>query len=111
MKKLTVKKIMEMQDAGQTLYVRWSRGQKWDKKPSRDYLTGSVHAGLSAVKLGYWDEKYMARRLNEYGFLRMKDSKIKPYIVIGKEVGIDSDGYESIEVSEWIGEWDQKGLE
>ena len=83
------------------LYVRWSRGFAKDLKQgrSRDYLAGGEHAGLSAVKIDpEWstDEKWLARRMTEYRFLRMKDGLIGCHIYSGREVGKDSDGYESI---------------
>lgn len=82
-------------------YIRWSRGPTLDKKAgsSRDYLSGGKHEGFSAVPINPdWatDPEWMARRIGEYGFLRMKDEKISPYIYSGKKVGTDSDGYDLI---------------
>ena len=82
-------------------FIRWSRGVKLDKKKggSRDFLAGTDHGGFSAVPINpEWtsDPEWMARRVGEYGFLRMKDEKISPYIYSGKKIGADSDGYDLI---------------
>jgi len=114
MRKLTtaqIEKIWDETDAlGESIFVRWSRGPKFDTKPSRDYLSGAVHAGLSSVKIGAWADEYMERRLKEYRFLQMKDSKIKAYIYKAEEIGFDSDGYELIDVEsiECLGIWNEK---
>lgn len=110
MKELSHKQIEAMFDAGLEIYVRWSRGPKFDKTPSRDYANGGSHSGLSAVKIGNWADEYMVRRLAEYRFLRMKDSRIRPYIYTGECIGLDSDGYESlaVESAKCIGVWDEK---
>jgi hypothetical protein len=107
--RLSAKEIMDKQDAGITLFIRWSRGPEYDKQASRDYINGGAHAGLSAVQLGMWDEPYMIRRLNEYRFLQMKDAEIKPYIYTGDVVGLDSDGYESVNVESavCVGIWNE----
>jgi len=91
-----LKKIIAMTPG---LYVRWSRGPKYDKRASRDYLTGGTHAGMSAVCVDpEWasDDKWLARRVVEYRFLKMKDPAITCYLYAGAEVGTDSDGYSSI---------------
>jgi hypothetical protein len=110
MNQLSATEIMSLQDTGKTLFVRWSRGPEYDTKPSRDYANGGKHAGLSCVQLGMWDESYMIRRLDEYRFLQMKDAKIAPYVYIGEVIGLDSDGYESIDCStaKCIGIWNEK---
>jgi len=108
--KLSASQIMEMQDAGATLYVRWSRGPEHDTEPSRDYANGGAHGGLSAVLLGQWDESCMIRRLGEYRFLRLKDELIAPYIYTGKMVGADSDGYDLLDVDSvsCVGRWSEE---
>jgi hypothetical protein len=107
MNKLTTDQIMALQDSGiRNLYVRWSRGPKYDTKPSRDYSNGGAHAGLSAVWIDYWERDYMVRRLKEYQFLRLKDLLIDAYIYQAEEIGKDSDGYSSIPVgSKCLGKW------
>ena len=107
MKKLTTDQIMEMQDAGiRDLFIRWSRGPKYDTRPSHDFVSGRTHAGLSCVWIDYWEREIMVRRLGEYGFVRINDPARKGYIYRGTEIGKDSDGYSSIAVgSECIGEW------
>jgi hypothetical protein len=109
-KRLSAQDIMDRQDTGETLYVRWSRGPRYDNQPSRDYVSGGVHIGMSSVRLGNWDHEYMIRRLGEYRFLQLKDARIAPYIYLGTEVGMDSDGYELIDVptAECIGRWSEK---
>jgi len=98
-KQITINQIMVMQDSGiRNLFVRWSRGPKFDNKPSKDYANGSNHAGLSAVWIDYWEQDIMIRRLKEYEFLRIKDSSINAYIYQAEEIGKDSDGYSSIPV-------------
>lgn len=42
------------------------------------------------------DPHELAEKLAEYGFLRLKDKKIRPFIYIGDQAGEDSDGYASI---------------
>lgn len=113
MQKLTTNKIEKMWDEftekNISIFIRWSRGPEYDTNPSRDYQSGNIHSGLSAVKIGAWEGEYMERRLQEYRFLRMKDEKIMPYIYTGEEIGLDSDGYELIDVDaiECLGIWDE----
>lgn len=83
------------------MFIRWSRGFAMDSKQgvSRDHQSGSVHSGLSAVEVNSdWatDDVWMAKRVTEYFYLKMKDSKIGCHIYTGEIVGTDSDGYESI---------------
>ncbi|MHB1065497.1 MAG: DUF6098 family protein [Georgenia sp.] len=82
------------------LYVRWSRGEALDKSSgerSRDWVTGRVHAGLSAIRLDpEWSAGRIARALNEYGHLRASAEGLEPHIYSGRLVGRDSDGYDSI---------------
>lgn len=83
------------------LFVRWSCGYDLDvaQKQSRDYAAGSTHNGLSSVEIDSdWttDDKWLARRITEYRFLRMKNANIDCHIYMGDIVGVDSDGYELI---------------
>ena len=83
------------------LYIRWSRGAALDRKAkvSRDYVAGQAHVGLSAVQINAdWatDDKWLARRVAEYRFLRLKDARIGCHIYCAKRVGADSDGYDLI---------------
>lgn len=112
MKQISAREIEKIYDEGVPLYVRWSRGPRYDKKPSRDYVSGSAHSGISAVKIGYWADEYLIRRLDEYSFLRIKDKKINAYIYTGEECGQDSDGYELLTPSSvvCIGRWDEKKI-
>lgn len=97
----TEKQLAKAISEGEGNFIRWSRGQRLDKSRggSRDYSSGSEHGAFSAVPINPdWanDQEWMARRVGEYGFLRMKDPKISPYIYSGKKVGTDSDGYDLI---------------
>lgn len=84
-------------------FIRWSRGPAKDRKQgmSRDYASGGRHIGLSASQIDCadWSDAKLARRVREYRFLRMKDSAINCYLYIGRRLGADSDGYESIEIT------------
>lgn len=106
-KSITTDEIMKLQDEGiRNLFIRWSRGPKFDKTPSRDYVSGKMHEGVSAVPIDFWEKPIMNRRLKEYEFLRIKDPKIAPYIYKGTPVGVDSDGYALLPIgSEVIGKW------
>ena len=94
-----LKKIIASEQGN--MFIRWSRGFAMDSKQgiSFDYANGLSHNGLSASQVNkYWadDAMWMAERVTEYFFLRMKDSKIGCHIYAGTKVGEDSDGYESI---------------
>lgn len=104
----TMKGLKAIVAAGDGLYVRWSRGPALDRKQatSRDYVYGGEHAGLSAVPVNIdWacDEVWMSRRVTEYLFLRLKDSRINCWIYSGKTIGKDSDNYDSITDIEPVG--------
>jgi hypothetical protein len=80
--------------AGKQLFIRWSTDPIADQNKhggrSKDSNTGQMHEGLSAVHfdpdwLDYSDEAFV-RVLSEYGFLRIKNSKIRPWLVIGEQV-------------------------
>lgn len=90
------------------IFVRWSAGPKHDMKKgasSRDYISGERHAGLSAVPLDKeMSDAQIAKFLSEYEFLRMKNPNLRPYLYTGRQVGSDSDGYPSIEPSNYVGE-------
>ena len=92
------------------IYVRWSRGNKYDMKEgavSRDFAAGGTHSGLSAVPFDP-SSPDAAKYLAEYQFLRMKDPKIKPHFYHGNVKGTDSDGYPSIEPTKYLGTVDNK---
>lgn len=94
------------------LYVRWSRGPKLDRKRgvSRDYVAGAEHVGLSAVPVdAAWatDDKWLARRVAEYCFLRIKGADIGCHIYRAMRVGTDSDGYALISNIRLIGSLNQ----
>jgi len=110
-REMTTEQIEALNDEyrarGERLYVRWSMGPRYDTRPSRDYVSGGAHAGLSAVELGNWGGEYLARRLAEYKFLRINDERRRAYIYAGETVGLDSDGYELIDLATavCIGAW------
>lgn len=89
------------------VFVRWSNAPEHDLKEgaaSRDYVSGETHSGLSAVPVdSSMTDALLASRLHEYGFLRMKDSDLRPRIYIAKSIGKDSDGYDLIRPSKYVG--------
>lgn len=84
---------------GQTLYIRWSRGPELDRKMGRslDQVSGRRHNGLSAQNVHADDPELLARMLQEYMFLRRKDSRIYCWILAGERNGTDSDGAPTID--------------
>jgi len=104
----SIEHIRQLADQnGGKIYVRWSVHHSHDMKDgavSRDYANGGVHGGLSAVPItSDMEDHEIAKYAKEYGFLRMKDSKIKPHFYAGEKVGEDSDGYDSIRPTRHIG--------
>ena len=98
-----VREIERLAEQHGTVYIRWSAGTGHDLKPganSRDSVSGSSHAGLSAIPIsGDMHPVDIAKRLAEYGFLRMKDKGIRPRVYVGEQIGTDSDGYALIRPS------------
>lgn len=98
-----VNTIRELQNYSRKGYfIRWSRGPKYDLKYpfSRDWGTGEIHAGLSAVELNPdWTSTKLAMRIKEYSFARINDltsaakAPTTAWIYKGRIVGRDSDGY------------------
>lgn len=97
-----------IQNNGGELFVRWSSGSKYDLRKdsvSKDHVSGKTHSGLSASRIdSSMSLATLARRIGEYGFLRMGDSKRRPYIYSAEIAGTDSDGYQSIKNPRFIGE-------
>lgn len=88
------------------LFLRWSMGPEYDGKQERsaDKSSGEIHSGLSAIRIDPgWDEPTLAERVKEYGFLRMNNRRIKPYLYQGVQVGKDSDDHPSIRIDRSIG--------
>jgi hypothetical protein len=96
-------------------FIRWSVGPKYDMKSgavSRDFSTGQVHGGLSAVPIdNKMTDSELAKYLHEYSYARMgndmtksKGLDITGNIYSGKMVGLDSDGYASIIPEKHIGQ-------
>ena len=87
------------------LHVRWSKGPRYDMQPgarSIDYQTGMAHKGLSAVPIGDdSDIIQLIRYLREYEYLSQRGVNV--HIYKGEKVGTDSDGYDSIRPSDYIG--------
>ena len=107
----SIRQIADMLRAEGKLHVRWSAGQDADISMggrSRDYVSGAMHAGLSAVDL---DSERIAitplqlvKCLCEYEFSRVRGNHITLYVISGAEVvGTDSDGYDSITGGAWFG--------
>lgn len=101
-----------IQNNGGELFVRWSSGSKYDLRKdsvSKDHVSGKTHSGLSASRIdSSMSLATLARRIGEYGFLRMGDSKRRPYIYSAEIAGTDSDGYQSIKNPRFIGEISHK---
>ena len=91
-----------IQDRKKLFFVRWSRDPKHDLKKgarSRDYVTGQVHEGLSAVNITPdMPPHRLARALTEYA-----SPGLWPHIYSGRQVGTDSDGYPSISDLDHVG--------
>jgi N12 class adenine-specific DNA methylase len=92
----------------QQVFVRWSASQKHDMTPgarSRDYQSGTDHAGLSALAIDRdFSDDQIFRFLRDYGYLRSKGNEgAKPRIYAGNVVGKDSDGADSIVPRQYLG--------
>jgi|ERR1700742_2875359 len=100
----TLRKLLNNQGA---THVRWSRGPKYDLKPdavSKDYITGAMHNGLSAVPLHKdYDDDDLVDAIKEYGFHRVGIKETLPHIYSGEIVGKDSDSYDSILPKKYLG--------
>lgn len=94
------------------VFVRWSSNHDLDMTPgkmSRDYISGSNHAGISAVPLSKdMSDAELAKYLKEYSFTRINHADSKPALYIGKIIGKDSDGYPSIQPSQMLGTLNNK---
>ena len=103
-----VNEIERLSEQHGTVFIRWSRGPEHDMKTgasSRDFVSGQQHEGLSAIPIGSdMHPVDIARRLAEYGFLRMKDDRIRPFVYVGERVGTDSDGYALIRPTKKVAE-------
>jgi N12 class adenine-specific DNA methylase len=88
-----------------TVFVRWSPSWQDDMKPdarSKDYVSGGVHDGLSAVSISRDDDdSQIFKSLRDYSFLRAKGAK--PNIYAAEIVGKDSDGAPSIVPKQHLG--------
>lgn len=89
------------------VYARWSRGKEFDMRPgavSRDYQSGKHHDGLSAIELSKNDAPdQLLRLIADYGFLRMKDEKIRPHLYRAERIGVDTDNAPTIRPTEYLG--------
>ena len=111
-KKKTVAALRDLIEAhkDEDIFVRSSSGPSYDRKQGRsmDYQTHTFHKGLSAVKIDpEWINKTdgeLLSRLAEYGHRPpIKGKEQKLWIYKAKQVGTDSDGYDSITDIEPIG--------
>lgn len=77
------------------VYLRWSRGPKYDLKPgarSRNQVTGQLESGLSATPLTPNDDSAaLAKLIREYEFLRLGGSDIAPHLYTGRKLGVGGD--------------------
>ncbi len=88
--------LVEREDRGAELYVRWSRGPDVDAEQcSRDALTGVPLPGLSANPLRvepWWGDRsvrlWVARRLYDYRHLRdLHGPGVRPWVLVGQPCG------------------------
>ncbi|MFF3314662.1 DUF6098 family protein [Streptomyces sp. NPDC003035] len=103
------------------VYVRWSMGPAADLPglASRDDLTGIPMPGLSANPLdveSWWGERplrlWAARRLYDYAHLpRVKDGRVRPWLLLGKENGRGPDNEPLVTDVEPLGWVDQVVIE
>lgn len=95
-----VSDIERLSEENGKIFARWSASEAHDMSPgsvSQDFVSGGRHAGLSAVPIdGTTHPVDIAKSLAEYNFLRMNDPRVTLRVYAGKQVGIDSDGYASI---------------
>jgi hypothetical protein len=86
---------------GNPLFVRYSRGPKFDMEygaVSKDHQTGEYHSGLSAVELnGKMSDEKLVRYLRDYA------SGGDPHIYAGEVTGLDSDRSPTIRPTKYIG--------
>jgi hypothetical protein len=99
-----VRQIEALAEKHGRVFIRWSptaeRDLQGDQR-SRDFVSGAQHEGLSAVEItGDMHHVDIAKRLAEYGFLRMQDGRAVPRVYLAESVGADSDGYSSIKPRE-----------
>jgi len=103
-----INEIERLSEQHGTVFIRWSRGPEYDLKTgasSRDFVSGQQHDGISAIPIGSdMHPVDIARRLAEYGFLRMKDNHIRPFVYVGERIGTDSDGYALIRPTKKVAE-------
>lgn len=97
----TINKISEIVEMAksQNVFIRWSRGPRMDAKQGRslDQVTGQRHNGLSAQNVHADNVDLLARMIQEYQFLRGKDSKIYCWIFTATRNGTDSDGCPTVD--------------
>jgi len=95
--KAFISQIESLAEQHGSVYVRWSPTSARDlsgPQNSRDFVAGTTHDGLSAVEItGDMHPVDIAKRVSEYGFLRMQDARSVPRVYLGDRVGTDSDGY------------------
>lgn len=75
-----------------TLYVHWGRGDR-TRAVSHNAITGGCEAGLSASELHatHTDDE-LCEQLAEYGYLRLRNARIRPAIIAGDRIGRGGDG-------------------
>lgn len=98
----TIEDVSKTLGPDEQLFVRWSRGPKYDLKAgfvSKDHATGQKHDGLSSSSLSVGDPNFAIRQITSYAHLGQIDSTIYPWIFVGKQVGTDSDNGPVVEPS------------
>lgn len=95
--KAFVREIEKLAEEHGAVYIRWSPTSERDLSPwsnSRDFVSGEIHSGLSAVEVT--DKTHpvdIAKALSEYMFLRIQDSRSIPRIYLANRIGTDSDSH------------------
>lgn len=88
------------------VFIRWSPSSARDlagMNPSRDFVSGAVHGGLSAIEILAGSHPVdVAKALATYGFLRMQDSRSLPRVYAGTRIGTDSDSHALIKTSQLL---------
>lgn len=102
--KTFVSQIEALAEKHGKIYIRWSSTAKRDmdgEQQSRDFVSGSLHAGLSAVEVDAKTHAVdIAKSLSEYMFLRLQDPRAVPRVYLANRVGTDSDSHALIKPTE-----------
>ena len=90
--------IVELATRPERMFVRYSEGPDRDREgPSRDYESGLILPGLSVTVLSppeWWTRPaadWVGRRLCKYGDLMAAPRRPRPWLLVGREVGLGPD--------------------